>query len=97
MLTLHWIGKNKVINYHQTVPYRVLERRYSYDETGRHTEEDNGKIPLACHAIRPIYDALPFTKTKVVVRLVPSGAILTRTLAASRNPDYPYRQSIDAD
>ena len=30
MPTLDWIGKNKVINHHQEVPYRVLERRYSY-------------------------------------------------------------------
>ena len=26
MPTLEWIGKEKVINHHQDVPYRVLER-----------------------------------------------------------------------
>lgn len=41
MPTLEWIGKNKVINHHQEVPFRVLERKYSYDENGQH-EEDNG-------------------------------------------------------
>ena len=41
MPTLEWIGKSKVINHHQQVPFRVLERRYSYDENGQHTE-DNG-------------------------------------------------------
>ena len=41
MPTLEWIGKSKVINHHQEVPFRVLERRYSYDERGQH-EEDNG-------------------------------------------------------
>ena len=41
MPTLEWIGKDKVVNHHQEVPYRVLERRYSYDEQGQH-EEDNG-------------------------------------------------------
>lgn len=41
MPTLEWIGKDKVINHHQEVPFRVLERRYSYDEAGQH-EEDNG-------------------------------------------------------
>ena len=41
MPTLEWIGKSKVINHHQEVPFRVLERQYSYDEQGRH-EEDNG-------------------------------------------------------
>ena len=41
MPTLDWIGKSKVINHHQDVPYRVLERRYSYDGDGRHAA-DNG-------------------------------------------------------
>ncbi len=41
MPTLEWIGKDKVINHHQDVPYRVLERIYSYDENGQH-DEDNG-------------------------------------------------------
>lgn len=34
MPTLEWIGKSKVINHHQEVPFRVLERKYSFDETG---------------------------------------------------------------
>ena len=41
MPTLEWIGKEKVINHHQQVPFRVLERKYSYDENGQH-DEDNG-------------------------------------------------------
>ena len=41
MPTLEWIGKGKVVNHHQEVPYRVLERQYSYDEAGQHAE-DNG-------------------------------------------------------
>ena len=38
MPTLEWIGKDKVVNHHQEVPYRVLERQYSYDEAGQHAE-----------------------------------------------------------
>ena len=41
MPTLEWIGKSKVINHHQEVPFRVLERKYSFDESGQHNE-DNG-------------------------------------------------------
>ena len=41
MPTLDWIGKNKVINHHLDVPFRVLERQYSYDADGQH-EADNG-------------------------------------------------------
>ena len=41
MPTLEWIGKDKVINHHQEVPFRVLERKYSFDENGQ-TDADNG-------------------------------------------------------
>ena len=48
MPTLEWIGKDKVVNNHQEVPYRVLERQYSYDEAGQHTE-DNGSENMIIH------------------------------------------------
>lgn len=48
MPTLEWIGKDKVINHHLDVPYRVLERKYSYDEGGQN-EEDNGSENMIIH------------------------------------------------
>ena len=48
MPTLEWIGKDKVVNHHQEVPYRVLERRYSFDEAGQHSE-DNGSENMVIH------------------------------------------------
>lgn len=48
MPTLEWIGKDKVVNHHQEVPYRALERQYSYDEAGQHTE-DNGSENMIIH------------------------------------------------
>ena len=43
MPTLDWIGKDKVINHHMDVPYRVLNRVYSYDLNGRHSEDNGSK------------------------------------------------------
>ena len=48
MPTLEWIGKNKVVNHHQEVPFRVLERQYSFDEQGQHTA-DNGSENMIIH------------------------------------------------
>ena len=48
MPTLEWIGKAKVVNHHLEVPYRVLERQYSYDENGRH-DDDNGSENMIIH------------------------------------------------
>lgn len=48
MPILDWIGKDKVVNHHMDVPYRVLERKYSFDENGQHTE-DNGSENMIIH------------------------------------------------
>ena len=56
-----------------------------------------GKTFIACNAIRPIFDALPVTKTKAVVWLVPSDAILAQTVKSLKDTQHPYRQKIDVD
>lgn len=45
MPTLHWIGKEKVINHHMDVPYRVLEHAYGFAadaSTGSATDATTG-------------------------------------------------------
>ena len=41
MPTLDWIGKDKVVNHHQDVPYRVLEHKYGFTEKGEQQAETN--------------------------------------------------------
>jgi len=41
MPTLNWIGKEKVVNHHQDVPFRTLEHKYGYTENGEQTTETN--------------------------------------------------------
>lgn len=50
MPTLEWIGKDKVVNHHLDVPYRVLERQYSFDQNGQHIE-DNGSDNMIIHSL----------------------------------------------
>ena len=66
MPTLDWIGKDKVINHHQDVPYRVLERQYSFDEQGQHTE-DNGSENMVIHGdnLEALKSLLPRYEGKV--------------------------------
>lgn len=43
MPTLHWIGKEKVINHHLDVPFKVLEHSYGFDNgTQTRTETQSG-------------------------------------------------------
>ena len=39
MPTLHWIGKEKVINHHMDVPFKVLEHSYGFDN-GQQTQTE---------------------------------------------------------
>ncbi len=39
MPTLHWIGKEKVINHHMDVPFKVLEHSYGFDN-GQQTQSE---------------------------------------------------------
>lgn len=63
MPTLEWIGKEKVINHHQEVPFRVLERQYSFDKFGIHTEDNRSENKIihgdnleALKALLPEYE-----------------------------------------
>lgn len=47
MPTLHWIGKDKVINHHLDVPFKVLEHSYGFDngtQTDQKTNSGNAII-----------------------------------------------------
>ena len=41
MPTLHWIGKDKVINHHMDVPFKVLEHSYGFDNGTQSDQETN--------------------------------------------------------
>ena len=62
MPTLNWIGKDKVVNHHQEVPYRVLEHKYGFKDGQQTNEETNsgnliihGDNLLALKALLPKY------------------------------------------
>ena len=56
MPTLEWIGKDKVINHHQKVPYRVLEEKYTYNAEKSHNMIIRGDNLEALKALLPKYE-----------------------------------------
>lgn len=56
-----------------------------------------GKTFIACASLKPFFEQMPLSKTKIVVWLVPSNAILEQTINTLNNVDHPYRQKIDMD
>lgn len=41
MPTLDWIGKKKVVNHHLDVPFRVLEKKYTYSADNKSQDSEN--------------------------------------------------------
>ena len=56
MPTLEWIGKDKVINHHQQVPYRVLEEKYTYNADKSDNMIIRGDNLEALKALLPKYE-----------------------------------------
>ena len=56
-----------------------------------------GKTFMACSAVKRIFDRLPADKSKFVVWLVPSDAILGQTIRTLSDVNHPYRQRLDMD
>ena len=59
MPTLNWIGKEKVVNHHLDVPFRTLEKKYTFASEG---QDDGGNMIIhgdnldALKALLPKYE-----------------------------------------
>lgn len=56
MPILNWLGKDKVINHHQQVPYRVLEPQYTYGQADSGNMIIHGDNLDALKALLPRYE-----------------------------------------
>lgn len=56
MPTLEWIGKSKVINHHQEVPYRVLDKKYTFNGQESENKIIHGDNLLALKSLLPEYE-----------------------------------------
>lgn len=59
MPTLNWIGKDKVLNHHNEVPYRLLEKQYSYGNN------DNGNMIIHGDNLEALKSLLPEYEGKI--------------------------------
>lgn len=67
MPTLHWIGKDKVINHHRDVPYKVLEHGYGFDAKKGKTKAPTGSGNMVIHGdnLEALKSLLPQYEGKV--------------------------------
>lgn len=95
MPTLEWIGKDKVVNHHLDVPYRVLERQYSYDESGKH-EEDNGSENMIIHGdnLDALKSLLPQYEGRV--KCIYIDPPYNTAVSTTANQRWVYSDNVDA-
>jgi adenine-specific DNA-methyltransferase len=66
MPTLNWIGKDKIINHHQEVPYKVLNHEYGFSENGKtNTTIDSGNLIINGDNLEALKSLLPKYEGKV--------------------------------
>ena len=46
MPTLTWVGKDKVVNHHHDVPFRVLNKEYTFHSTAQHSTAQHSTAQL---------------------------------------------------
>jgi adenine-specific DNA-methyltransferase len=66
MPTLNWIGKEKVINHHQDVPYKILEPQYGFANGVQQTEpNDSGNKIIHGDNLEALKSLLPEYEGKI--------------------------------
>lgn len=58
MPTLEWIGKDKVINHHHEVPFRILDKKYTFNAESSENMIIHGDNLLALKSLLPQYEGL---------------------------------------
>lgn len=91
----HWNQRNIPIGFQGLPPYN--NQLAGVPHVCLKVPTGGGKTLLGCASIRHIFDWMGPCKTKAVVWLVPSNAILDQTINALTSLDHPYRQWLDYD
>lgn len=66
MPTLNWIGKDKIINHHQEVPYKVLDHEYGFSENEKtNTVTESGNLIINGDNLEALKSLLPKYEGKV--------------------------------
>jgi adenine-specific DNA-methyltransferase len=65
MPTLHWIGKDKVINHHIDVPFRVLNHKYGFDGIQKEDEIKSGNKIIHGDNLEALKALLPQYEGKI--------------------------------
>lgn len=87
MPVLDWIGKDKVINHHLEVPYRVLEKQYTYGSNASHNMIIHGDNLVALKSLLPQYEGQ--------VKCIYIDPPYNTAKSSNKNKKWVYSDSVD--
>jgi adenine-specific DNA-methyltransferase len=65
MPTLHWVGKDKVINHHHDVPFRLLDKKYSFEAKADRPANSSGNRIIHGDNLEALKSLLPEFEGKI--------------------------------
>lgn len=65
MPTLHWVGKDKVVNHHHDVPFRLLDKQYTFTANGGTPANSNANRIIHGDNLESLKSLLPEFEGKV--------------------------------
>ena len=94
MPTLNWIGKDKILNHHNDVPYRVLEKKYTFDEKGMHEDEiDSDNMIIHGDNLEVLKSLLPMYEGKI--KCIYIDPPYNTAKSSEANKQWVYSDSVD--
>lgn len=102
MPTLEWIGKDKVINHHLDVPYRVLDHQYTYlgdGKTGAEIADGNKIIRGGATIVFSVMVAVIVVKNRTAFKSAIKSSrieeVLTNIIETRNNADPLISESVE--
>ncbi len=95
MPTLDWIGKDKVINHHNDVPFKVLEKIYTFDENGQHKEKEYNSENLLIHGDNLLALKALLPKYEGKIKCIYIDPPYNTAKSSEANKQWVYSDSVD--
>lgn len=77
MPTLHWVGKDKVVNHHHDVPFKLLDKQYTFNANEGITVNSSGNKIIQGDNLEVLKSLLPELRERsivfILIRLITLG------------------------
>ncbi len=95
MAMLEWMGKNKIINHHNEVKYRTLNRIYSFDEESGEHQEDNGSENMIIHGDNLVALKSLLPKYEGKIKCIYIDPPYNTAKSSNKNKTWVYSDNVD--